>query len=392
RMDKYMQLFDKKGLKLYKEDCNSSSYVDNATHSIKALTASYAISNLSVKNSKPFCKKKFVKECIIAAVESFGNSLTLEEAASIPLSDKTVKSRIDDIASSLENKLKSLLASCSFFSLCLDESTDNRHVSQLSIFVRIVDFSYVEELLDFVSLHDTTGIDIFEAVKTLQKFGIDFSKCSAIVTDGAKVMTGLKNGFFSLVSHIDFFRRKLILFKHQLENDVFHFFPFCHSLASGAVFCQTAETYLYSHIIESLINQFDMRFSDFETLRQDLTLFENPLIVQIEEQSLEFQAELCDLQCDFSFKTRLEKGIEFFKILNASCYPRLRKFGLRIFSMFGSTYLCECSFSKMKFTKTEKRSSLNDASLSSIMRTTSSKISVDIPSLIESCKRPKRSN
>jgi len=62
-----------------------------------------------------FMNNKFVKECLIAAIESFRNSLTLKEAASIPLSDKTVKSRIDDMANSLERKLKSILASCSFF-------------------------------------------------------------------------------------------------------------------------------------------------------------------------------------------------------------------------------------------------------------------------------------
>lgn len=530
------------GLKLiYQEGRSSNSDIDNITPSVKALTASYAISNLIAKNSKSFCEGKFVKECLIAAVESFGNSLTLEEAASIPLSDKTVKSRINDIASSLENKLKSLLESCSFFSLCLDESTDNRHVSQLSIFARIVqnDFSYVEELLDFVPLHNTTtGIDIFEAVnQTLKKFNIDFSKCSAIVTDGARAMLGSKNGFFGqlkqrdlkipvihciihqealcgkvvklctamqtvtkiintikgghkflshrkfllfleehnatytdvplycevrwlsagkclekffairkeiflflqekcsakfdefkfffedldslcelalvtdmtnhlntlnlklqktnqtisqLVSHVDSFRRKLLLFKNNLETNIFHFFPSCQILfEEHGTNCNFKNQI---NIIESLINQFDTRFRDFETLRKDLILFENPLTVQIEEQSLEFQAELCDLQCDLSLKARLEKGVEFFKILDVSCYPRLINFGLRIFSIFGSTYLCECSFSKMKFIKSEKRSSLSDASLSSLMRTSSSKISVDISSLVESCKRPRRSN
>ncbi|XP_067215683.1 protein FAM200A-like [Linepithema humile] len=187
------------GLKLIYQEGRSSN-IDNATPSAQALAASYAISNLIAKNSKSFCEGNFIKECLIAAVKSFGNSLTLEEATSIPLTDKTIKSRIDNIASSLEQKLKSLLESCSFFSLCLDESTDNRHVSQLNIFARIVqnDFSHVEALLDFVPLHNrTTGIDIFTAVnQTLQKFGIDFSKCSAIVTDGAKAMIGSKNGFF----------------------------------------------------------------------------------------------------------------------------------------------------------------------------------------------------
>ncbi|XP_067216876.1 protein FAM200A-like [Linepithema humile] len=175
------------GLKLIHQEVRSSN-IDNATSSAQALAALYAISNLIAKNSN--------------SVKSFGNFLTLEEATSIPLTDKTIKSRIDNIASLLE-KLKSLLESCSFFSLCLDESTDNRHVSQLSIFARIVqnDFSHVEALLDFVLLHNrTTGIDIFTAVNQTppppQKFGIDFSKCSAIVTDGAKAMIGSKNGFF----------------------------------------------------------------------------------------------------------------------------------------------------------------------------------------------------
>lgn len=529
------------GLKLvYQEGCSSNPSVDNATPSVKALTASYAISNLIAKNFKPFTEGKFVKECLIAAVESFGNSLTLEEASSIPLSDKTIKTRIDDIACSLEKKLKSLLASCSFFSLCLDESTDNRHVSQLSIFARIVqnDFSHIEELLDLVPLHDTTrGIDIFEAVsQTLKKFDIDFLKCSAIVTDGAKAMIGSKNGFFGLikqrglkfpvihciihqealcgkivklctamqtvtkiinvirgghkflshrkfqrfleehnalytdvplycevrwlsagkclekffairkevflflqdqipaeydkfkfffedldslcelalitdvtnylnilnlklqkpnqtiselVSHIDSFRRKLTLFQNHLKNNNLHFFPSCQILfEEHGKKCDFKKHFL---LIESLISQFNTRFIDFETLRPDLILFENPLTVQIEEQSLELQEELCDLQCDISLKTRQEKGIEFFKILDVSRYPRLRNFGLRIFSMFGSTYLCECSFSKMKIIKTEKRSCLNDASLSSLMRISSSTIPVDISSLV-SCKRPRRSN
>lgn len=104
------------GLKLvYQEGCSSSSHLDNVTPSVKALTASYAIFNLIAKNSKPYCEGKFIKECLIAAVESFGNSLTLDEVASIPLSDKTVKSRIDDISSSLEKKLKSFYSLALFF-------------------------------------------------------------------------------------------------------------------------------------------------------------------------------------------------------------------------------------------------------------------------------------
>jgi len=102
---------------------------------MKAVTASYATSLLIAKHSRPFIESDFIKECLIEAVKSFGNSLTLVEVASILLNKKTVAPRIFNIACSEEEKLKSLLASCNYFSLCLDENIDNRHVSQLNIFI-----------------------------------------------------------------------------------------------------------------------------------------------------------------------------------------------------------------------------------------------------------------
>lgn len=518
----------------------SDTLISNADHdNEKAVAASYAISFLIAKHSKPFVEGKFVKKCLIEAVKCFDNKLTIDEAESIPLSTQTVGRRINDIAFSIENKLKSLLATCSYFSLCLDESTDNRHVSQLSIFTRIVqnDFSCVEELLDLVALHGTTtGIDIFRAVEnTLKKFNIDFTKCSAIVTDGAKAMTGSQNGFLGqirqrdlkfpifhcvihqealcgkavklctamqtvtkivnfikggnkflshrkfqhflqehnaaytdvplycevrwlsagkclekffairkeillflqevsiakcdeykfflenleflcelafitdltnhlnilnlklqrgnqiisqLVSVIDSFRRQLLLFKNHIEAGTLYFFPSCQILFEEHGTNCNFQKHLY--LIDSLINQFNTRFSDFGMIRDDLILLENPFIVQIEQQNIELQQELCDLQYDLSLKTRSEKGIELFKILDVVTYPKLRNFGLRFFSMFGSTYLCECSFSKMKNIKTDRRSCLKDASLSSLMRISASNIQIDIPSIIESHERCNR--
>jgi len=80
---------------------------------------------------------------------------------------------------SLQNKLRNLLKSCKYFFLCLDESVDIQHISQLNIFTRILlvqdDFSYIEKLLDFVSFHNITrNFDIFLIVKeSLKKFDID---------------------------------------------------------------------------------------------------------------------------------------------------------------------------------------------------------------------------
>jgi len=60
--------------------------------------------------------------------------------------------------------------------LCLDENTDIRHMSQLNIFIRIVQDDYLcaEELLDFVILRNTTtGFDIFLAVEEIFKIFFD---------------------------------------------------------------------------------------------------------------------------------------------------------------------------------------------------------------------------
>lgn len=184
---------------------SNADSIDNADsdNNAKALVASYAVSFQIAKHSKTFSESEFIKKCLVEVIKTFGNKITLDEAASISLSCRTVGRRITNIALYMEDILKSLLANCSYFSLCLDESTDNRHISQLSIFIRIVqsDFSCVEELLDFVPLHGTTtGIDIFRAVEnTIKKFNIDFTKCSAIITDGAKAMTGSKNGFLGQI-------------------------------------------------------------------------------------------------------------------------------------------------------------------------------------------------
>ena len=60
-----------------------------------------------------------------------------------------------------------------FYSLVLDESTDQTDTAQLAIFVQGVDsnFDAAEEILSIVSLKDrTTGEDIFKTLKNVLEF------------------------------------------------------------------------------------------------------------------------------------------------------------------------------------------------------------------------------
>ncbi|EZA56071.1 General transcription factor II-I repeat domain-containing protein 2B [Ooceraea biroi] len=119
----------------------------------------------------------------------------------------------------------------------------------------------------------------------------------------------------------------------------FIFFPSCQILfEEHGSNCNFKEHISFTNC---LIEEFDTRFTCFEKLRTELSLFENPLTAPIEEQHLDLQNELCDLHTDISLKTIKETGADFYKILSESSYPKLRNFGLRIYSMFGSTYLCE---------------------------------------------------
>ena len=145
-------------------------------------------------------------------------------------------------------------------------------------------------------------------------------------------------------------------------------------------------------IIGDIIHEFDIRFQDFEKLRRDVDLFANPQHADVSKESPHLQMELCELQADVFLKGRRERGIEFFKLLSRELFPQLRDFGLRIASVFGSTYLCENLFSTMNLIKNEKRTSLPDVSLKHLLRLAVSQLNVDIPALVEAAPRPQCSH
>ncbi|CAG9828795.1 unnamed protein product [Diabrotica balteata] len=95
----------------------------------------------------------------------------------IPLSNNTIQRRISDMAEDIQAQVVENLNKCTYFSLQMDESTDISNCAQ------------------FITFTNTTGkclLDTF--VKCTSKYNIDWVKCIAICTDGAKAMTGHKSG------------------------------------------------------------------------------------------------------------------------------------------------------------------------------------------------------
>ena len=58
-----------------------------------------------------------------------------------------------------------------------------------------------------------------------------------------------------------------------------------------------------------------------------------------------------------------------------------------MFVLFGSTYICEQTFSIMKFTKSRYRSSLTDDHLSAVLRISTSDIQPDFDALVKAQQR-----
>ncbi|UYV82702.1 hypothetical protein LAZ67_22000618 [Cordylochernes scorpioides] len=191
-----------------------------------------------------------------------------------------------------------------------------------------------------------------------------------------------------LDTNIKSFRMKLILFQSQLRSKCFSHFKTCE------IFSHTTETeFPIDFAIETLsalkIN-FDTRFSDFDAIANQIKIFQNPFDADIETLAPELQMEMIDLQCSDIIKNKYENSslLEFYKSLPLTQFDNLHKFARGLFSVFGTTNLCEKTFSKMKYTKNVYRSKLTDEHLKSLLIIGTSKISPQLQT-IKNSKRGK---
>ncbi|XP_067930489.1 general transcription factor II-I repeat domain-containing protein 2A-like [Watersipora subatra] len=168
----------------------------------KATKCSLVIANKIGQRQLPFQHGEFAKEVLTEFVEEFCPDKK-EALESISLSRHTVIRRIETLSKDIERKLKEVASNFIYFSIALDESTDNSDIAQLAIMVRGIDdqFSITEDFLTMSSLHGTTtGQDTFDnLLKELKDFNLPLEKLSGICTDGAPAMTGEHTGLIGLL-------------------------------------------------------------------------------------------------------------------------------------------------------------------------------------------------
>jgi hypothetical protein len=182
------------------------------------------------------------------------------------------------------------------------------------------------------------------------------------------------------------------LFKTNIQRNDLTQFPCSKELAEELGYYNGSDFSTFVSNIDGIKKEFQTRFTDFEIMKNDIALFHNPFNIVNEEQPAQLQSEIRDLQADLVMSAMKEKGMDQFNIFPKETYPQFRDFGLRISSMFGSTCLCESTFSNMKFIKSRYSCSITDESLQHFLRLGTTNITVDIPALVKESDNPQRSH
>jgi len=120
----------------------------------------------------------------------------------------------------------------------------------------------------------------------------------------------------------------------------------------------------YILILDSVIEEYNDRFKDFEKHNLNLQLAYQPHLVDVNQVPDRFQMELIELSEDGILKSLFnakKDPIEISK--NAVEYPRLRQHARQMLSFFSTTYCCESAFSYMTQIKNRLRSQITDVHL-----------------------------
>eukprot|EP00066_Takifugu_rubripes_P018159 XP_011607425.1 PREDICTED: general transcription factor II-I repeat domain-containing protein 2-like [Takifugu rubripes] len=294
----------------------------------KATVASYEVAKLIAQHGNPFADGEFMKQCLMKVAETMCPE-KVQDFNNVSLSRNTVLRRIEDLSANLKDQLKDKVCTFYFYSIACDESTDATDTAQLFIFLRGVDdnFCCTEELLDMMSLKGTTtGKDIFEAVSdAVEKTGLKWDKLCGVTTDGAPAMTGERKGMASMV---------------------------CAKVKESG----------------------------------EIKLFLTPFLVDAEEVEEGLQLELIEMQCDDSLKSQYQllSLPDFYRSLDNTKFPQMRRHAKRMMSLFGSTYICEQAFSLLNQNKGRLRARMTDGHLCEVLRVSTTKLSPDMSAILQS--------
>ena len=138
--------------------------------------------------------------------------------------------------------------------------------------------------------------------------------------------------------------------------------------------------------ISSLAEEFKARFQDFAAIEKEITLFSSPFSVETDDVPSHSQLELIEPQCDTESRNRHQQLslANFYRQLDKDRFREIRVFAKNILSLFGSTYLCEKSFSVMNINMNRGRARLTDSHLRDILCINTTALEPDLNLVLKS--------
>ncbi|KAJ8259903.1 hypothetical protein GJAV_G00174760 [Gymnothorax javanicus] len=193
-------------------------------------------------------------------------------------------------------------------------------------------------------------------------------------------------GFFVHEMHslVKAFMRKLQFLSSQPESNTL-----MHMQTLKEVTPSADHLRRYSSMLVALHGEFSRRFEDLRTIEDEMHMISSPFTCSVDNAPSDVQLELIDLQSDAILAELFKSGslLDFYSSLKEENFPNMRRHAQKILVLFGSTYICEQTFSVMKFTKSRYRSSLTDDHLSAVLRISTSDIQPDSDALVKAQQR-----
>ena len=216
-----------------------------------------------------------------------------------------------------------------------------------------------EWLLDLAFLVDITGM--------LNELNLDLQGKDKTIVD--------------MISAVTAFKQKLKLVSSQLHQRVLrNFRNMMSELENQGKQCDQFNSGRYTEQVQNLVSDFDRRFQDIAAMEPVATYMCFPfgkdtnvediasrMATLFNMDTSEVENEILKLQNDIQIKS-MATGGSFWNLLSEEKYPNVRKCSMYLTVFFGSTYLCESTFSHLKYIKSKYRSTLSDEHLDACLK------------------------
>lgn len=228
----------------------------------------------------------------------------------------------------------------------------------------------------------------------------------AFLTDITEKLNGLNlqlqgkdKDIGGMISDVTSFSKKLELWEKNVIQFEYKHFPSLKKIVDK----QNPPQHLsnnqeYVEILSDLRQQLDQRFQDFKSILI-VAQFVNSPFVEIDAEDFSacvvkhfggdqaaVEMEFVDFQNDLSLRTLSTTG-NIWPLVPKEKYPIVIQVALRLKAMFSSTYLCEASFSSMKFIKSKYRNRLTDEHLDNCIRMAATTYSPNFKKILDDQKQ-----